>query len=372
MRNHKLVKLHIIIGLAIASAGTPSLVAQTPPSDLTEMSLEQLLGLRIIPHGETPEPNLRKRNKWSLGHRYIRFDFDGNNMGTREVPVSEVLWSGVPSERTKDNFPIVSLIICQKAYVTSVTYDASERWRWSVLVPYIIQETDHVANDSLPTIGPDFARFIIRSEGIGDVTINPSFVAYNKKGHTVTLHTGFSLPFGSITEVGDSPAPETSNQLPYTMQIGSGTFDYLPGITYVRSGGQTRWGAQALATLRMGKNDRGYALGDRISLSAWVRTRVLDWLEPSVTVSAQAWGRIDGVDKDFSRFVGGFFPATVTDPSNFGGEKITVTGGLRFIGQDQLVNQSLEVSFGAPVYQRLNGPQPREVWRASVSWGWDL
>ena len=91
-----------------------------------------------------------------------------------------------------------------------------------------------------------------------------------------------------------------------------------------------------------------------------------------MSVSAQTWGRIDGVDKDFSRFVGGFFPATVTDPSKFGGEKITVTGGLGFIGQGKFSNQSLEFTVGAPVYQRLNGPQPREVWRMGFSWNVDL
>ena len=184
------VKMRMLMVMVTAVVGMFPLGAQTPPSDLTELSLEQLLGLRIIPHHEAPELNPRKRDKWSIGYRFLRFDFDGNNQGTREVPVSEVLWSGVPAERTADNFPIVPLIICQKAYVTAITYDASERWRWSLLMPYIIQETDHVANGSLPEIGPEFARFIIRSEGVGDVTVNPSFVAYNEDGHTITLHTG--------------------------------------------------------------------------------------------------------------------------------------------------------------------------------------
>ncbi|GAB5561088.1 MAG: hypothetical protein SynsKO_27350 [Synoicihabitans sp.] len=349
-----------------------SALAQTPPSDLTELSLEQLLGLRIIPHHAGLEPTTSTGSKWSIAQSFLQFNFDGNCDGTRELPVSEVLWSGIPAERTMDNFPIVPLIICQKAYVSSIAYDASERWRWNVLLPYIVQETDHVANDSLPTISAEFARFIIRSEGIGDITVNPSYVAYNQDGHTVTLHTGMSLPVGSITEHGDTPAPGRSNQLPYTMQIGSGTFDYLPGITYVRHHGNTRWGAQALATIRLGRNDRGYSLGDRLSLSTWVRTRPVEWLEPFVNVSAQAWGRIDGVDEDFTQYVGGFFPATVTDPSKYGGEKITITGGLNFVGQGKFTNQSLEISFGAPVYQRLNGPQPREVWRLGVSWGWDL
>jgi len=372
MKKQTTVKMRRLMMLTAVLMGVFPLGAQTPPSDLTELSLEQLLGLRIIPDRESSELEPRRLPKWSVTHRFLQFNFDGNYDGTRKVPLSEVLWSGVPAERTSENFPIVPVIICQKAYVTSLSYNASERWSWNLLIPYIVQETDHVANDALPGIGPEFARFIIRSEGVGDITINPSFVAYNRDGHNITLHTGLSLPIGSITEHGDSPAPGVSNQLPYTMQVGSGTFDYLPGITYVHSAGRTQWGAQALATVRLGRNSRGYALGNRLSLSTWVRMRVVDWLEPSLTVSAQAWGRIDGVDQDFTQFVGGFFPATVTDPSNFGGEKITVTGGLRFTGQGKFAEQSLGVSFGAPVYQRLDGPQPREVWRMGFSWSWDL
>lgn len=371
MKKQTTVKKLMVFTAAVM--GMFPLGAQTPPSDLTELSLEQLLGLRIIPHNnESSELNTRKLRKWSLAHRFLQFNFDGNYDGTSKVPVSEVMWSGVPSERTTENFPVVPLVICQMAYVTSLNYDASERWSWNLLIPYIVQETDHVANDSLPEIGPEFARFIIRSEGVGDITINPSLVAYNRDGHTITLHTGLSLPIGSITEHGDSPAPGMSNQLPYTMQLGSGTFDYLPGITYVHSAGRTRWGAQALATIRLGRNSRDYALGNRLSLSTWVRMRVVDWLEPSLSVSALTWGSIDGVDQDFTHFVDGFFPATVTDPDNYGGEKITVTGGLRFIGQGKFAQQSLEVSLGAPVYQRLNGPQPREVWRMGLSWSWNL
>lgn len=42
------------------------------------------------------------------------------------------------------------------------------------------------------------------------------------------------------------------------MQLGSGTYDALPGITYLAQYGQFSWGAQATATIRLGGNDRDY------------------------------------------------------------------------------------------------------------------
>lgn len=362
-----------ILWTCLALATWVSGRAQTPPGDLTEMSLEQILGLRIVSQSTTPSslpPNLD--SKWSLGHRYIRINFDGNCDGTDEVPISEVLWAGPSTPRTSKNFPIVPNVIHQEAYVTSINYMPGPRWSWNLLLPYIVQETDHIANGNLPAIGPEFSEFLIRSEGWGDISLNPSYQVLNRAGHSLTITSGLSFPVGSITEHGDTPAPGASNQLPYTMQLGSGTFDYLPGITYIHQQGNLRWGTQALATIRLGRNNRGYTLGNRLSLGSWVRLRPVDWLEPNLSVSAQFWERIDGVDEEFAQFVGGFFPATVADPSKYGGEKVTASAGVNFIGSGRLDGQTLEVTVGSPLYQRLNGPQPREIWRLSIAWNWDL
>jgi len=39
-------------------------------------------------------------------------------------------------------------------------------------------------------------------------------------------------------------------RLPYPMQIGSGTFDLYPGLTYTGQRDQAGWGGQVLATIR--------------------------------------------------------------------------------------------------------------------------
>jgi len=58
------------------------------------------------------------------------------------------------------------------------------------------------------------------------------------------------------------------------------------------------------------------------------------------------------------------YPAGITNPNFYGGEKVTlVTGGNIFMGTQKV---SLEV--GLPIYQNLNGVQPKENIHFSLSW----
>ena len=75
--------------------------------------------------------------------------------------------------------------------------------------------------------------------------------------HRVLVGAGISFPTGSIDKKDDTPAAP-DQQLPYPMQLGSGTFDLLPGLTYLGQAGKLGWGAEAMATLRLGENSNDY------------------------------------------------------------------------------------------------------------------
>jgi hypothetical protein len=108
-------------------------------------------------------------------------------------------------------------------------------------------------------------------------------------------------------------------------------------------------------------------------ISAWLSARPFAWVEPFLKLDAQIWGRIQGNDPDFP---GPIFPTPVADPDNFGGEKLALTGGASFRFPELpegrfyqfLSKQVLRIEYGQPVYQSLNGPQPKEQWRLWVDW----
>ena len=138
---------------------------QSPPTDLTELNIEEILALHIIGRsGEEPEDGKR----WSVGYRYVYVLFNGNRDGTDDLSVEDVIFRPGTEDRTADNFPVVPLKICQKAHLFDVTYDMTEQWSLSLLLPFIRQETDHVA------IQPGFEQFTISSEGVGDISLSVS------------------------------------------------------------------------------------------------------------------------------------------------------------------------------------------------------
>ncbi len=359
----------VVIAVVLLNWFATSAYGQSPPTDLTELSLEQILGLRIINQSTTDvEDRLESsKNRWSLSYRYIQLKFSGHRNGTDDISNNEVLWDGNPLNRTDENFPILTQEIHQQASIFEISSDITDRLSLNIIIPYIAQETKH------RSIIPNFERFVIRSEGLGDISVVSTYLLWQKRQHYLMLNTGISLPTGAINEEGDTPAPGANNQLPYTMQLGSGTVEASPGITYFGKSNRMNFGAQVLGTLRMGRNYRGYSLGDRLSVNAWLHPKPFTCFQPSIKIAAQFWEKIDGIDREFRQFQPSFFPAAVADPDKFGGKKVHCLFGMKIrCPRRNLIQHTFEIEGGIPIYQSLNGPQPKEVWRINVSWNWNF
>ncbi len=353
--------------LAAAAFVLPA-AAQSPPTDLTELDLEEILSLHIRRAGDSPGDS-----RWSVGYRFVWARFDGNRDGTEDVPLEQVIFRPGEETHTADNFPVVPLEISQQAHLLEIGFAATQRLGLRLLIPFISQQTDHCS------VVPGFESFRISSSGVGDVILSASYPVWNVGSHFLLATAALSLPAGSIDETGPTPRDATKDpQLPYTMQIGSGTFDVTPGFVYSGGTEALRWGGELRGTLRLGETDRDYTLGNRLAVTAWARRAVTDWFEPSVALVAQRWGRIDGEDVSLrvdtpdapSPFP---YPAAVTDPAKFGGTKVVAQiGAALCLPGDSSDRYTLELDFGIPAYQSLNGPQPKEIWRVGAGWSWKL
>ena len=164
------------------------------------------------------------------------------------------------------------------------------------------------------------------------------------------------MPTGSITETGDVLAPtgvRPTLRLPYPMQLGSGTFDLLPGVTYTGKSGDAVWGAQYSAVIRLeDENNEDYSLGDEHRLTAWGSYLWKPWISTSVRIAGQTINEISGQNPDIVA------PVQTADPDNQGGERADLLLGLNLLGQTgALAGHRLALELGASVYQHLNGPQ---------------
>jgi hypothetical protein len=346
---------HWLLALALYLVVTP-LHAQKPPTDLTGLDIEAILSLHI---------NRDSFERWNIGYRFLNASFDGYRDGTDDLDLrTEVL--GPPPQ---GKFPVTPTVITQQAHLLELSYRATQELSFGLQLPFIRQSSDHVS------IIPNFEEFNITSSGLGDISLSTSYLAWRANNGHLLLGLGINLPTGSIDELGPTPRdPLNDTLLPFTMQLGSGTWDLAPALAYLGRHGRLRWSLGTSATLRLGENNRGYTLGDRFSLSGSIRGKASTWAEPFLRLSLQKAGRIDGVDEGLKVPLPDgtlIFPAPVTNPALFGGEEVELRLGGEFsMGRGTLKHLSINAEYGLPLYQSLNGPQPKEVGRFDLGWSW--
>jgi hypothetical protein len=137
------------------------------------------------------------------------------------------------------------------------------------------------------------------------------------------------------------------------MQLGSGTYDVQPGLTYLGESGHWAWGAQALTTFRIGRNDAGYSFGDVFRGTGWFAYGLTEWFAPFLRAEGRVWGNIDGRDPRLSPTVN-----PESDPNRQGGGRIDMLGGVNlYVPRGALKGLRLVLEGGVPVYENLDGPQ---------------
>lgn len=128
------------------------------------------------------------------------------------------------------------------------------------------------------------------TSGIGDTSLAMLYRITPQPRHEVIAVMGLSAPTGSVTEKNPD-----GTLVHYEMQLGSGTWDWLPALTYTHRLNSLSWGGQLDATVRLQSENRaGYVLGDRYQASLWGATRLADWLSLSARLSYWRQGAIGG------------------------------------------------------------------------------
>jgi hypothetical protein len=284
--------------------------------------------------------------EWMLAYRYMFMDMEGNRDGTNRLSEQDVFAKG---------FMVAPKKMTMQMHMVGAMYALTDNVTLMAMLPYLLLSMDHVTRMG--------SSFTAESQGIGDLRFTALCVMHRWDRQQLHLNAGIGFPTGSIDETDDTPAGP-DQKLPYPMQLGSGTFDLLPGITYLGQTDNWSWAGQLGGAIRLGRNDEGYSLGDRVGATAWGARRWTDWLSTSLRLNGQAWGNIDGQDDELN-------PAMVptADPRDRGGKQIDLSFGVNLYGRAGLVKgHRVAAEFGAPIYQSLDGPQLETKWSVTVGW----
>ncbi len=277
-----------------------------------------------------------------ISYRYMLMNMNGNGEKTDELSNSQILRSGT------GDYMVTPVEMPMEMHMLGAMYAFSDDLTVMAMIPYLNNSMDHAT-----AMGGSFTT---ESSGIGDISITALYNFYRKGNSRLHWHFGLSLPTGSIEERDDTPMGANS-LLPYPMQIGSGSYDFKPGLTYLTQNENLSFGSQVSATVRLTDNDNDYRKSNIYKNVSWLGYKVTDWFSPALSLTVSSWTDYSGRDRRYDMALNNDVVHTI-DPDLKAGTRADLGIGLNFQGPDgPLHDLRLAVNYDLPIYQYVDGPQ---------------
>jgi len=304
---------------------------------------------------------------------------EGLRNGTNSINPNDLL--GMPTMAGKPTGKFMAVPTQMEMNMLNITagYSFSDKLFGGVMLMYKRNSMAMKFNSRMQTITGQ-QGFNMRSDGIGDTMLMGKFLLFADDPLIPTQESsllfGLSLPTGSIDER-NTNHPLSMRQrelLPYSMQLGSGTFDPLIGLLYQGSRSPLWWGANTTYTAHLYNNKRHYRLGDKVSLDLYTMYQFRYNALLQFQLNGEYKGKIRGeMDEAASGESGRTIQGDPTSPymtpswntGNYGGSQIFATLGLQW---QPVPMQIVDFSFALPVYRNLNGPQLEQDYRVMMTW----
>lgn len=294
--------------------------------------------------------HLHKQGEWMMSYRYMHMDMDGNRSGSERISDAEAfaLVPGV-SMMAMMNMKVLPTDMEMKMHMLGVMYAPTDSVTLMAMLPHLTSSMNHRRQMN----GMEQTGFQTATEGFGDASIGALVGLYDQGQIKTHLNLGIGLPTGSITEQDDTPMGE--QQLPYAMQLGSGSYEIRPGATVYGLEDGWSWGAQVGARLALDTNEQGYRLGDRYQVSAWLAKPINNSLSASVLIRKSWWDDVEGEAEDLM-ISPNMNPAA--DPDQQAGQRTDLGLGINYLFQaGSLKGHRLALEWLQPLQQSLHGPR---------------
>jgi len=286
--------------------------------------------------------HMHEMGEWMVSYRYMSMNMDGVLKGSNTVAPTMMatgfMPNMLPTEMTMD------------MHMFGTMYAISNQWTLMGMLNYLDNEM------SMPMGKMD-------SSGLGDIKIAGLYdLAQWDSGRRMHLKLGLNLPTGSIDE------KHNGNILGYGMQLGSGTYDFEPAITYLAQTENYSYGAQLGGILRIGENDQDYTLGNKFEATLWGARKITDSLSASAKFDYSSQSEVDGKD---SRMNEAMSPAL--NPNSQGRDITTFGLGLNYYFKDGgLSGHRLAAEWETPIDQKVNGVQLEldSTWTFGWQYAW--
>ena len=290
---------------------------------------------------------------WMITYKLMHMNMSGLRAGTSDIDLNSIGYK----RNLPYNYMMIPTDMTMDMHMFMLMYGITDRLTVMTMANYQVNSMG-----MLMDMGP--GKMITREEpmstrGIGDTELRGIY----KINKYLNGSFGLSLPTGDTSQT--VAMMRKTYRAPYDMQLGSGTYDLKPALTYsaLSDDAKWNWGGQAMYTYHIGKNKNDYSLGDNFKMTGWLQ-RAFGPVSSWVRFAFNDTGRIRGFDPEIDKLIhpemvmGMGAPTPDADPNNYGGKRLDGLIGVSY----QKRSLSFGVEGGVPIYQNLNGLQMKTTW----------
>ncbi len=354
--------LRLLATLAFATATAPVMADHDPSGDPARPDSHAPIGVM----GD----HVHDKGEWMVSYRFMSMSMAGNLLGSDAIDPDTIATTipnrffGMPGQ--PPTLRIVPTRMDMDMHMAGLMWAPSDRVTLMAMLNYVEKSMDHVTYQG--GMGTTvLGTFSTETSGLGDTPLSALVSLVDQPDAKLHAILGVSAPTGENDETGTVLTPMNMRptiRLPYPMQLGSGTWDPIAGLSWSAWGGDFGWGAQWRSTFRVEDNDEGYRLGDEHRLTTWGSYVLTPRTSLSLRLEYLDRGDVEGQDP------GIMGPVQTADPDRLGAERLDLGLGLnhRFDGGVRLALEWL-----TPLHQDLDGPQLETDWQlvAGLQYSWD-
>jgi hypothetical protein len=307
--------------------------------------------------------HIHEKGELMFSYRYMHMSMEDNKDGSSGISPDEIVTTVPNRFGMPPTLRVVPTEMTMDMHMLGLMVAPTDRITLMGMVNYQEKDMKHITYAG-PAGTTQLGTFRTSTSGIGDSVLSALFGFTDAHAaHRWHATLGVSLPTGSVDEEGRILTPMNTQptvRLPYPMQLGSGTYDLITGLTYASDAGAWGWGSQLGALTRLGDNDEGYTLGNKYHATGWLSYLLTTALSVSGSLGVVDWGNIDGIDPEIMG------PVQTADPSRQGGQRAAFGLGMNYLLPVEGHRLALEAT--VPIWQDLDGPQLEVDWGITLGW----
>ncbi|MFM2225021.1 MAG: hypothetical protein RJA07_1223 [Bacteroidota bacterium] len=291
--------------------------------------------------------HLHQKNKWMFSYSYMSMAMKGLVNGNKTISENEVY----------NNYLMLSTQMNMQMHMLMAMYGVSNKLTLMAMFNYRVNTMNmQMLQTNTSTMvnmhHSNSTNETMMNGGFSDVQLFAMYSLFQNETHQLIVFSGLNVPMGSINKKGNADdMAYPSTRFPYAMQLGTGSWDVLPGLSYTFQQNKFASGVQLNNALRLFNNQNNYSVGNETALHLWSAYSWLNSVSSSIHIEANYVGKIKGKDAALYQF---------NEPSanviNYGGRFLRAYIGSSYTSKNKSLSHfKISAEYGFQLMYQYNG-----------------